>query len=310
MRPRKRPPAPPFDAAAVTPDTSVALSDGVRMPVLGLGGGIFGGGAEEAVLSALRLGYRLVDTSPKYNTEAAIGRALVQSGLQRDEVFLSSKVCCVGFAATLKSFEHSLAALRTDYLDLLLMHSGVSGKAKSDPRSPMHAETRAETWRAMVELRKAGRVRAVGVCNFSVRQLRQLSPSPAVVQIEFHPLLQQWDTLRFCREHGIIVQGYGNGGGGWKLWRKHPELEMLQREPFLAAARTHGKCPHQISLRWSIEHGLCVIPKAANPEHQADNRAGVFDFRLNSEEVASLNALSARRSVYNFRDPKIGRAHV
>ena len=272
------------------------------MPVIGLGGGIFGGGAETAVASALELGYRLIDTSPKYNTEAAIGRAIAQSGLEREVIFLQTKVCNVGHAATHRSLGRSLAALGTEYVDLLLMHSGVAGKAKSDPRSSVHPETRAETWRAMCELKRAGRVRSVGVCNFSVRQLRQLSPPPAVVQIEFTPLLQPWDTLRFCRERGIVVQAYGNGGGGWRLWRKHPELELLQRAPIVSAGQAHSKSPHQVSLRWAIEHGLCIIPKAAGAEHQSAIR-GVFDFRLSSEEMAAINALSANRSVYKFRDP-------
>ena len=120
------------------------------MPVVGLGGGIFNSAAEDAVASAVALGYRLVDTAPKYGqSEASVGRVVAHSGSPRENLFLSTKVACMGYDATMRSFERSLAALATDYVDLLLMHSGVCGSAKKDPRSSRHAEARHETWRAM-----------------------------------------------------------------------------------------------------------------------------------------------------------------
>jgi len=216
------------------------------MPILGLGGGIFGGGAEEAIVSAIKLGYRLVDTSPKYGTEAALGRAIARSGVTRADVFVQTKVCNVGYTTALRSFARSLERLGLDYVDLLLMHSGISGAAKADPRSPRHSEDRAGTWRAMCQLKQEGKVRSIGVCNFSLRMLRELSRAepPAVLQLEWHPLLQRWHVLRYCREQGIVVQGYGSGGGGWRLWRKRPELELLRRAPMQLAA--HGKSAHQV----------------------------------------------------------------
>ena len=111
------------------------------------------------------------------------------------------------------------------------MHSAISQLAAKDPRSPLHAKSRRETWRALAELRAAGRVRSIGVCNFSPRQIGMLQPPPAVVQIEHHPLLQRAATLRYCHERGIAVLAYGSGGGGWQLWKKDASLDLLRRAP-------------------------------------------------------------------------------
>ena len=165
--------APVFDAAALTDAAStvrLAGADGgagsVDMPIIGLGGGIFGADAEEAFLTALQAGYRLFDTAPKYGaSEAALGRAIVRSGIARQQLFLATKVGNAGYAATLTSFDASLRALQTGHVDLLLMHSAVFQGAGRDPRNPLHAANRRETWRAMVELRDTGRVRAIGVCH-------------------------------------------------------------------------------------------------------------------------------------------------
>mgnify|MGYP006132951327 CR=1 FL=1 len=296
------PPTRPF-VVATAEATTARLRCGADMPVVGLGGGIFDNSAEDAVASAVALGYRLVDTAPKYGqSEAGVGRAVARSGLPRKAFFLSTKVCCTSYEATMRSFERSLAALGTDYVDLLLMHSGVCGAAKKEPRSTRHAEARQVTWRAMRALQRSGRVRAVGVCNFSLRQLRQLRGTPDVVQLEFTPLLQRWDLLRYCRSNGIVVQAYGSGGGGWRLWRKHPELELMGRSPLVATAEAHGRSTHQVSLRWALQHGLCVIPKAALEQHQRENLE-LFGFELDDAQMAAIDALSANRSVYRFRDP-------
>jgi diketogulonate reductase-like aldo/keto reductase len=143
------------------------------------------------------------------------------------------------------SFENSLAKLETDYMDLLLIHSAISGKAKKDRRSPLHALTRQQTWSALVELKAAGRVRAIGVCNHSPRQLELLFAAsgerPDVLQIEYHPMLQRQKTLDYCKTHGIVVQAFGSGGGGWKLWKKDPVLYgMLSKPPIQAASSQQG----------------------------------------------------------------------
>lgn len=292
-----------FDPHTIHENSTVLLNDGHSMPIIGLGGGIFTADAEEAFVSALGLGYRLIDTSPKYGiSEAAIGRAIKRSDLPRADLFLASKVSNAGYEATRQSLEASLVALQTPYLDLLLIHSAIHQPSRAQPRSRLHATNRNETWRAMVDLRKAGRVRSIGVANFSPRQIAQLEPPPAVVQVEHHPLLQRADTLRYCREHRIAVQAYGSGGGGWHLWKKDASLDVLRTEPVQAAATAHGRSATQVSLRWALEQGACVIPKAASPAHQEENRR-LFDFRLTDAQHAALNALDAQRSIYRFKEP-------
>ena len=294
----------------LTPQSTVLLrASQVSMPVVGLGGGLFGADAEQAVQSALELRYRLIDTSPKYGgSEAAVGKALAAcEGVCREDVFISTKCGNVGsWAGVLASVDASLEALSTDYVDLLLMHSAVNQSAKSTPQSALHGTARRSTWKAMRRLKSSGRVRAIGVCNFSVRHIQELGrwgEFPDVVQLEFHPWLQQSDTLQFCTEHGIAVQGYGNGGGGWQLWRKEPELYgMLQHPVIQALAEVHQRSCHQISLRWSIQQGLCVIPKAASQEHQQENMQ-LFDFALSDEEMSALQELDVKRSLYRFKEP-------
>jgi 2,5-diketo-D-gluconate reductase A len=256
----------------------------------------------------LRLGYRLIDTAPKYGgSEAAIGRALKRSGVPRAEVFLATKVTNSGHKSALASFEKSLAKLGTDYVDLLLIHSAISGKAKKDRRSPLHALTRQQTWRALVELKSAGRARAIGVCNHSPRQLELLFAAsgerPAVLQLEYHPMLQRPSTLEYCRRHEIVAQGFGSGGGGWRLWRQDPALYgMLGKPPIRAASTQQARSPAQVSLRWALEQGLCVIPKAASPAHQRENLE-VFGWALTAEQTKAVGGMDRQRSLYRFAEP-------
>lgn len=276
--------------------------EALEMPRLGFGGGIFSNDAEAAFASAIEVGYRLFDVAPKYGgAEAALGRAIKRGNVPRNSLFLVSKVGNAGSEATKRSVEASLKALGTTYLDLLLMHSAVYQPAARDPSSALHGLKRLETWRTLQQLRASGRVRALGVCNTSPRQMAKLKPLPSVVQIEHHPLLQRNETLDFCRQHSIAVQVYGSGGGGWKLWQKDPSLDLLGRPPLQAAASAHGKSAHQISLRWALEQGVCVIPKAAQADHQRANR-DVFDFELGHFERAAINGLHAGKSLYGFRD--------
>ena len=362
--------APAFDASTATANTTVTLRTGSAMPIIGLGGGLFGVDAEAAVFSALEEGYRLIDTSPKYGmSEASIGRALKRSGLKRADIFLVTKVGNVGYSAALKSLQSSLVALGTQYVDLLLMHSAVNQSAAKDPRSRLHASSRLETWRAMRELRDKKKacmqahpawkrhadrtqhacphmlqVRAIGVCNYSPRHIDELiaaGETPEVLQMEcvanlvvialpslsllalrlanlllvatchmrytlqicrYHPMLQRAATLEYCRSHGIVAQAYGSGGGGWQLWRKEPTLDLLSKEPIQQAAMAHSRSAHAISLRWALETGLCVIPKAAQREHQRENRL-LFDFQLSEVQAAAIGALDEQRSLYRFPEP-------
>lgn len=276
------------------------------MPIIGMGGGVFGEEADASFDSALSVGYRLFDTAPKYGqSEAALGRALHRSGIARENLFLVSKVGNVGHAQAITSFERTLAKLQTKYLDLLLMHSAINQQAAGDPRSRLHASTRIETWKAMKQLKDEGRVLALGVCNFSPRQIAALNPLPDVVQIEFHPMLQRRELVTYCHKRGIVVTAYGTGGGGWKLWRKDQALDLLGRPAITAAAEAHGWSAHQVSIRWTLEQGIAVIPKAATREHQLENRADkIFGSALSEEEAQAITALgSEHRSLYNFKDP-------
>ena len=276
----------------------------VRMPILGLGGGIFHG-AEDAFLAALEEGYRLFDTAPKYGpSEEALGRAIQRSGVKRNELFLVSKVGNYESpTAVLESFERSLMALGTEHLDLLLLHSAVNQAASKDPSSRLHASARLATWNVLATLRATGRVRAIGVANHSPRQLAALTPPPDVVQLEYHPLLQRGAaTIDYCRARGIAVMVYGSGGGGWQLWKKDGSLDLLGRKPIQEAAIAHSVSTHQISLRWALERGVAVIPKAASREHQRQNRQ-LFHFALTPAEDRAIAALDEGRSLYKFRDP-------
>lgn len=315
----------PHGGESATPP-SVMLHSGIQMPIVGLGGGIFDGPAEEAVLSSFRLGYRLVDTAANYKTEAAIGRAVRRSELPRDSFFLVSKAPTSGYHAVLASFERSLAELQVNFLDGFLLH-GAAANGVRDLRAAEHASARIESWRALAELRCRGPppyrrcARAIGVCNHSPRQLLPLLEiaTPDIHQIELTPLLQRNETLEFCASHGIVCQGYGNGGGGWKLWRKRPTLDFLHAPAVLSAAAAHGVSPMQVSLRWSLQRGVAVVPKAIDVTHQQENLR-LFHFELSAAEMAALNSLDGGkeaaasrevatvrgdpRSVYGFLDPE------
>jgi diketogulonate reductase-like aldo/keto reductase len=297
-----------FDVRSLNASSTIELRSGERMPIFGLGGGIFAGDVAGAFGAALAEGYRMFDTAPKYGpSEKSLGRAIQESNVPRADLFLITKIGNVGAAAALQSFEKSLRDLRTDYVDLLLMHSAVYQPVARNPASRQHGKMRMETWRAMQGLRQSGRARALGVCNHSPRQLDELTSVavPDVVQAEFHPMLQPRELLDYSRRHGIALLGYGNGGGGWQLWRKHPELDLLSSPPIQEAARAHGKSAHQVSLRWSLEQGVCVIPKSEDRQHQRSNR-DVFDFALSDAERARIDALggeSSPGSLYRFPDP-------
>ncbi len=201
-------------------------------------------------------------------------------------------------------WDASLSALQVSYVDLLMIHGAMYQEAKGNLQSSLHASTRAKTWKALVAARASGKARSIGVCNFSPRHLAKLSPPPAVLQLEYTPFLQRPATLRYCREKGIAVQAYGSGGGGWQLWKKDASLDLMHAAPLQAAAAAHGVSAHQVSLRWALELGACVIPKAAKAEHQVQNR-DLFGFALTDAETAAIAALDAQKSVYKFGDPDL-----
>lgn len=257
-------------------DSRVSLSNSVAMPVLGFGtAGIHGGACVAAVREALRIGYRLVDTASAYGNESEVGAAVRESGVPRDEVFVTTKVRNgdQGHASTLAACAQSLENLRMDYVDLYLVHWPVPDK-------------RLETWRALVELLETGKARSIGVSNFMVGHIEELlsgSPvPPSVNQIELSPFLRQADAVAFCREKGIQVEAYS------PLTRGH----RLKDRTIGAIARDLGRTPAQILIRWSLQKGFVAIPKSERSERIREN-ADVFDWELPAETMDRLDALDS-----------------
>lgn len=259
----------------LTLQTRVRLNNGVEMPVLGLGVWSIpaGGPARRAVRVALECGYRLIDTAKIYGNEADVGAAVRESGVPRDDVFVTTKVwgSDQGYASTLRAFEESRQRLGLEVVDLYLIHWPVE-------------RLRAKTWDAMVELLKSGRCRAIGVSNYTVRHLRENLAKPTVVpavdQVEFHPFLYEKALVHFCDANGIAVEAYSPLTRG----------RRLRDRTIGAVARKYRKSAAQILIRWSLQHGLIAIPKSAKPDHIREN-SEVFDFELAEEDMAVLDAL-------------------
>jgi diketogulonate reductase-like aldo/keto reductase len=265
----------------------VRLNNGVAMPVLGLGLSPWttehrpfarfhmhvGRSTRDAVRWALELDYRLFDTARRYRNERALGEAVRDSGVPREEVFITSKCgdLSQGYDGILRCCEASLRELQTDYIDLYLLHWPVTGR-------------REQSWRALETLLEQGTCRAVGVSNFTIRHLCELAETsqivPAVNQVEFSAFLYQRDLLVYCREHGIQLEAYCPLARASRL-----------REPaLLRLAAKHGVTPAQALLRWALQHDVIVIPKSFNRERIAENR-DVFHFGLDAEDMAALDAL-------------------
>jgi diketogulonate reductase-like aldo/keto reductase len=254
--------------------STVRLRNGVEMPSLGLGTykSPSGGEVERAVSSALELGYRSIDTASLYGNEAGIGAAITSSGIPRADLFLTSKVWNdeQGYTGTLAAFARSLERLGTDYLDLYLVHW---------PR----AES-LDTWRAMERLLDEGAARAIGVCNHLEHHLGELMRvahvQPMVNQYEFHPWLQQRSLRDFCRRHEIVAEA----------WAPLMKGRVAEVPELVRIGERHGKTPAQVAIRWLLQQGVVTIPKSVHRERVAEN-ADVFDFEIDPEEMAAIDAL-------------------
>ena len=259
------------------PAPALTLRGGVPIPVLGLG--VFraraGGETVTAVESALRNGYRHVDTARIYGNEADVGAGIRASGLDRDQVFITTKLWNDdhGYRSTLDAFEASRRRLGVDVVDLYLVHWPVPG-------------LRLDTWRAMEDLLDTGRVRAIGVSNYMVRHLEELlavaGTPPAVNQIELSPYnwVSRRDVLDLCAAHGIAVEAYSPLTKGRKL----------SDPPLVAIAERYRKTTAQVLIRWALQKGLIVLPKSTHPARIVAN-ADVFDFHLADADMAALDAL-------------------
>ncbi|KAF8904437.1 NADP-dependent oxidoreductase domain-containing protein [Gymnopilus junonius] len=279
-------------SSKLTIDSTVRLSTGYEMPLLGFG--VFqNSNAKESVVEAFKAGYRHVDSAQLYGNEAQVAEAVRASGLDRNDVFITTK--CVsrthGYESTKKELDESLAKMKFDYIDLFLIHDPLSGKQR-----------RLETYKALLEGRAAGKIRTVGVSNYGIHHIEEIKAAgyelPAVNQVELHPLCQQKEIVKYCKENSIVVQAYC------------PIIRGQTGYPIIhAIAAKHDRDPAQILIRWSLQKGhvfeifksrhrsdalltfrFIPLPKSATPSRIRSN-AEVYDFELNEDDMQKLDSL-------------------
>jgi diketogulonate reductase-like aldo/keto reductase len=269
----------------------IELNNGVEMPALGLG--VYQSAPEEtagAVESAIANGYRLIDTAAAYGNEREVGEGLRDSGIDRSEVFVTTKlwISDYGHDSALRAFETSMDNLGLDYLDLYLLHWPV----------PSDFEATVASYKSAEKVLAGGRVRAIGVCNFNPQHLEDLVARtdvvPAVNQVELHPYFAQKKARGANASHDVLTQSWSPIGGVYKNHPKDPDrVTNLLDDPTVGElAFKHGKTPAQVILRWHIENGLSAIPKSVRARRIAEN-IGVFDFALSPEDIAAIDALDA-----------------
>jgi diketogulonate reductase-like aldo/keto reductase len=278
---------PPRETRYHMPDvTTLTLNNGVTMPALGLG--VFQTPPDEtrdAVTAALQTGYRHIDTAAAYGNERQVGEAVHNSGVDRSEVFLETKIWIsdYGYDQTLHGFDKSARKLGVDQIDLLILHQAL----------PSQFELTLEAYRALETLVGDGKVRAIGVSNFMVDHLTTLldktTVMPAVNQIEVHPYFAQRDVQTLDAEHQILTQAW-SPIGGITFYRDGQHTSTLQDPVIGGIAQAHDKTPAQVMLRWHLQQGRSVIPKSTKPQRIAEN-LDVFDFDLTTEELAAIDAL-------------------
>jgi diketogulonate reductase-like aldo/keto reductase len=268
----------------------VQLNNGVQMPWLGLGVWLVRDEVEldNAIKAAIRTGYRAIDTAAAYYNEEGVGKAIRESDVPREELFITTKVWNVeeDYDTTLKNFEDSRKKLGLEYIDLYLIHW--PGKRRYT-----------ETWRALEALYKQGLVRAIGVSNFEPHHLTRVletgSIVPMVNQVEYHPLLTQKELHAFCKKHKIQLQAWS------PLMRGRLDLPLL-----LELSKKYGKTPAQIVLRWDLQNEVVTIPKSVR-EHRIAENAQIFDFELSQDDMALIDGLNqnerfgADPDVFDFR---------
>ena len=261
----------------------VVLNNGVEMPLLGFG--VYQvtdlKECEQSVLDAMQAGYRLIDTASAYGNEEAVGKAIRKSGVPREEIFVTTKLWIqdTGYEKTKKAFEKSLKNLGLDYLDLYLIHQPIGDVYGA--------------WRAMEELYKAGKIRAIGVSNFHPDRLMDLKlfneVVPAVNQIETHPFHQQIENQQFLQENGVQIESWGPFAEG--------RNDLFKNELLASIGKKHQKTVAQVVLRWLIQRGVVAIPKSVRKERIIEN-FNIFDFELNPADMESIATLDTKKSLF------------
>ena len=255
------------------------LNNGIKMPMAGIGTFLLTPDeAEASVLSALQCGYRLIDTANAYVNEKAVGRAMRKSGIPRDEIFLETKLW-PSFYEQEDAVEKTLQRLGTDYIDLLLIHQPAGNYIAG--------------YRQMEKAYKEGKVRAIGLSNFTPEQVQEIldicEVKPAVLQTEVHPYSQEKELKAFLDKEGIVIQAWYPLG--------HGDKALIQEPLFTEFGKKYGKSNAQIILRWHIQAGNIVIPGSKNPAHIKDN-FNLFDFALTDDEMAKITALDKQKRYY------------
>lgn len=270
---------------------TVTLNNGIDMPVAGYGVFQIPDAAEctRCVIDAIQAGYRLIDTAASYMNEAAVGDGLRQSGVAREELFVTTKLWVqnTGYEETQKAINASLKRLQIDYLDLYLIHQ---------PYGDVHG-----SWRAMEEAHRSGKLRAIGVSNFQPDRLMDIAAfneiKPAVNQIEINPFQQQEESVAFMRELGVQPEAWAPFGEGRNDLFTNPTLHAI--------AGKHSRSIGQVVLRWVIQRGIVALAKTVRKERMAENLA-IFDFVLDTEDMTLIAALETGGSLFfSHRDPKI-----
>ena len=267
------------------------LNNGVEIPILGFG--VFQitdpAECERSVVESIQTGYNHIDTAASYQNEEAVGRGIKQSGVEREKLFITTKLWIQsnGYEGTLEAFERSLKRLQLEYLDLYLIHQ---------PYGDVYGE-----WRAMEELYGQGKVKAIGVSNFQPDRIMDLmihnKITPAVNQIEVNPFHQQIDTQRFLQDNSVQVEAWAPFAEG--------KNDIFQNELLLSIAAKHKKSIAQVILRWLVQRGVIVLSKSVRKERMTEN-ISVFDFELSAEDMAEITTLDTKTSsFFDHRNPEM-----
>lgn len=270
---------------------NATLNNGVEVPILGFG--VFQitdlSECERSVIEAIRTGYRHIDTAASYQNEEAVGKGIKQSGVTRENLFVTTKLWIQrnGYEGTIKAFENSLKQLQLDYIDLYLIHQ---------PFGDVYGE-----WRAMEELYQQGKVRAIGVSNFQPDRIMDLmihnKITPMVNQIEVNPFQQQIDTQKFSHDNGVQIEAWAPFAEG--------KNNIFQNELLLSIATKHKKSVAQVILRWLLQREIIVLAKSVRKERMIEN-ISVFDFELSADDMTAITTLDTKTSsFFDHRNPQM-----